>query len=227
MMIAYIYARFSTLEQGKGSSLTRQLDVCRTMCDRHGWDRSADRELIDEGLSAFDGTNRAAGSKLSNFEQRALSGELPHDTVLVVERIDRLSRQSVDAVFQLITNLTNNHVAVALVDGERIYRKGSFDFSNLIELIVKAQLSHEESAKKSQRVSAAWAIKRTRAQQGDMRALTKRCPAWIIVDARTGSYVLHDNRADVVRRIFRLATSGFGRHRIARKLRAFSTAAES
>jgi DNA invertase Pin-like site-specific DNA recombinase len=217
-MQAYIYARFSTLEQAKGSSLERQLDVCRALCDRHQWQRSSDRELKDEGRSAYDGTNRADGSALALFELDARQGALPDDTVLVVERLDRLSRQSAQIVFQLVSSLTENGVVVATVDGDRIYRRGSFDFASLIELIVKAQLSYEESEKKSERLAAAWARKRTRAVAGDKTALTKRCPAWLAVDESTGRYVLREERAEIVRRIFKLATSGHGKHLIARSL---------
>lgn len=214
-MRAYIYARFSTLEQGKGSSLERQLTDCRLMCDRRGWDRSADRELKDEGRSAFHGANRAAGSGLADFEAAAASGALGNDVVLVCERLDRLSRQSVMEVFTLVSRLTELGVAVATVDGDRLYTKGSFDLPIIMELVVKAQLSHEESAKKSHRQSAAWDHKRKRAQSGDRRALTRQCPAWIGVDDATGEYVLRADRAEIVRRIFDLSISGLGKHMIA------------
>jgi DNA invertase Pin-like site-specific DNA recombinase len=217
-MQAYIYARFSTLEQAKGSSLERQLADCRAHCERHHWRWSSERELIDEGRSAFDGTNRAEGSSLATFEQDAVDGALPDNTVLVVERLDRLSRQSAVDVFEFVSRLTNHGVAIATVDGDRMYRRGSFDFASLIELIVKAQVAHEESEKKSQRLAAAWAKKRERAASGDRRALTKRCPAWITVDDETGEYLLREDRAVIVRRIFSLATSGQGKHLIARTL---------
>lgn len=217
-MQAYIYARFSTLEQAKGSSLQRQLADCRAHCERHNWQWSSERELIDEGRSAFDGTNRADGSALATFEQNAIAGLLPGDAVLVVERLDRLSRQSAVDVFQFVSRLTEHGVAIATVDGDRVYRRGSFDFPSLIELVVKAQVAHEESEKKSQRLAAAWAKKRERAASGDKRAITRRCPAWIAVNEDTGEYVLREDRAAIVRRIFTLATSGQGKHLIARTL---------
>ncbi len=217
-MQAYIYARFSTLDQSKGSSLSRQLDDCRALCDRNQWQRSPDRERVDEGRSAFDGTNRAEGSALAAIEREAMAGFLPSDAILVVERLDRLSRQSAVDVFQFITKLTDAGVAVATVDGDRVYRRGSFTFASLIELIIKAQVSHEESEKKSQRIAAAWARKRAQAQAGNRQALTRRCPAWITVDERSGGYALLEDRAAVIRRIFDLTTSGLGKHRIARML---------
>lgn len=214
-MRAYIYARFSTMDQAKGSSLHRQLSDCRALCDRKGWERSPDRELVDEGRSAFHGANRAHGSGLADFEASADRRAIGDNAVLVVERLDRLSRQSVIEVFNLVTRITEAGVAIATVDGERLYTKGAFDFANIIELVVKAQVSHEESAKKSHRLSAAWAQKRARAAGGDRHAMTRRCPAWMTVNSGTGKYMLIEDRAALVRRIFDLTVSGFGKHLIA------------
>lgn len=217
-MLAYIYARFSTLEQAKGSSLERQIADCRALCEKHQWQWSLDREIKDEGRSAFDGTNRAEGSALAHFEKAALNDTLPPNTVLVVERLDRISRQSAVEVWNFVSRLTEHGVAIATVDGDRLYQRDSIEFMSLIELILKAQVAHEESEKKSQRLSAAWAQKRERAASGDKRALTRRCPAWIAVDNETGEYVLRDDRAATVKRIFGLSTSGQGKHLIARTL---------
>lgn len=215
-MIAYIYARFSTLEQAKGSSLERQIADCRALCEKHQWQWSLDREIKDEGRSAFDGTNRAEGSALAHFEQDALNDRLLPNTVLVVERLDRISRQSAVEVWNFVSRLTEHGVAIATVDGDRLYQRNSLEFMSLIELILKAQVAHEESEKKSHRLSAAWAQKRDRAASGDKRAITRQCPAWIGVDDETGEYVLRDDRAAIIRRIFSLSTSGQGRYLIAR-----------
>jgi DNA invertase Pin-like site-specific DNA recombinase len=59
---AYLYARFSSLNQKEGSSIERQLTYGRTFIDKHGW-RLVD-ELRDEGKSAFKGANREEGSAL-------------------------------------------------------------------------------------------------------------------------------------------------------------------
>ena len=65
---AWIYARFSTLEQAKGHSLERQLKGGRALIEAKGWLYSQDRELVDEGRSAFHGGNREAGAALYDFE---------------------------------------------------------------------------------------------------------------------------------------------------------------
>ena len=90
------------------------------------------------------------------------AGRYPDGVVLLCEKLDRLSRQEPGKVFLWMMNLTEAGVTVATVDGSRRYSKGNFDMASIIEGVVKAQLSHEESEKKSQRLGAAWAAKRRR-----------------------------------------------------------------
>ena len=52
---AYLYARFSSLNQ-KESSIERQLTYGRVFAENHGW--AVVEELRDEGKSAFKGANR-------------------------------------------------------------------------------------------------------------------------------------------------------------------------
>ena len=101
---ATIYARFSNQEQSQGSSKTRQLKVCREfLSDRPEWEISEDRILIDQGLSAFSGANRQPGGQLYEFEQQAEAGLFKAGHVLVVEHIDRISRQGHDEVLPLVS----------------------------------------------------------------------------------------------------------------------------
>ena len=118
---ATIYARFSNAEQAEGNSKTRQLSLCRDMIARHEWWGSTDRELIDEGISAYSGANRAPGSLLFQFEQEAEAGRYRNGHVLVVENLDRISRQGYDAVLPFLQKLTNQGVTIATVDGNLVY----------------------------------------------------------------------------------------------------------
>lgn len=217
-MEAWIYVRYSTADQAKGSSVQRQLDDCRAMCTRKGWDHSPERELIDDGLSAFTAMNRADGSKLGWVEGQVADGRLGCGSVLVVERLDRLSRQEAPEVFSLMKTLTDGGLAVATAENDQIYATGEFTFQSMVILLVKAQVSHEESEKKSRRLSAAWAMKRARLAQGDKTAFTRQCPAWLEVNPEDNTYRIRPERAETLRDIFRLANSGMGKHLIAATL---------
>jgi DNA invertase Pin-like site-specific DNA recombinase len=214
-MDAVIYIRWSSAEQGRGSSLERQRDDCRRHAARHGWNVRA--ELVDEGVSAFKGRHTAVG-ELGRFVADVEAGAYPEGVVLLTEKLDRLSREHAKTVFAWILNVTELGVVVATVDGDRRYDRDSLDMSAIIEVVVKAQLANEESEKKASRLSAAWAAKRGRLARGEQAVLTRRAPAWLTVEGSPPRFAVIEERAAVVRRIFRDTADGRGKHHIARNL---------
>lgn len=225
---ATIYARFSNAEQAQGNSKARQLDLCRDMVARHGWQHSTDRELVDEGVSAFSGANRAPGGLLHSFEQQAESGRYRNGHVLVVENLDRISRQGYDAILPFLQRLTSSGVTVATVDGDRVYPAYErVTLASVIEAVVKSELSREESEKKSRRLKAAQnrRISEAQANAGQHISHTATVPAWINVE-RIGKatdrplyrMTLNEERVAVLREIFDLTISGYGTPAIAKML---------
>lgn len=227
---ATIYARFSNQEQAQGSSKSRQLTLCRDMAARHKWQGSTDRELIDEGVSAYSGANRAPGGLLYAFEQEAEAGRYRNGHVLVVENLDRISRQGYDAILPFLQKLTTQGVTVATVDGDRVYPAYErVTMASVIEAVVKSELSREESEKKSRRLKAAQnkRISDAQATAGQHISHTATIPAWI--DATRISkpterpaykMTLNEGRTAVLREIFQLTIDGFGTPAIAKKLNA-------
>lgn len=214
-MNAMIYMRWSSAEQGKGSSLERQRQECMRYATAKGW--QIEGELIDDGVSAFKGQHAVTG-KLGMFVRDVEEGRWPHGIILLVEKLDRLSRQEAKLVFLWMVQMTEMGVVIATVDGDRRYDKTNIDMASIIEVVVKAQLSHEESSKKSQRLGAAWAAKRAQLARGEGGVMTRRAPAWLAVEGLPPSFVVIEDRAAIVRRIFEETASGFGKHHIARKL---------
>lgn len=214
-MDAILYARWSSDEQGKGSTLIRQREDCRAMAAAHGW--NVIEEIVDDGISAFRGAHSEIGA-LGRFLRDAENGAYPNGVVLVVERLDRLSRQAPEIAFGTMLRMTGAGVIIATVDGNRQYRTGQFGMAEIIEVIVKAQLSYEESAKKSDRVGRAWKQKRSRLASGDRAILTRRAPAWLRVEGNPPTFAIDKERAAVVRRIFEMTLAGHGKHSIARTL---------
>lgn len=177
---AWIYARFSSLEQSKGHSLERQLEDGRAYIHRMGWEHSPKREIADEGKSAYHGANRAEGSGLHEFEQKAREGHFNNGAVLVLENIDRLTRQGYEEAIDLLRLFTTNGVTVATWHDNQIYNAGErIDMMKVMSVILKAELAHEESDKKSKRIRASWMKKIASAQNGDRTAMTKILPAWL------------------------------------------------
>lgn len=214
-MDAVIYVRWSSTEQSRGSSRARQLEECRKHAASKGWNVVA--ELEDEGISAFKGQHVSLG-KLGQFVADVEAGAYPDGVILLTEKLDRLSREEPGRVFIWMMRVTEAGVIVATVDGDRQYRTGQFDMAGIIEVVVKAQLAHEESQKKADRLAAAWRKKRDKLATGQPIVLTRRTPAWIEVVGDPPAFALIEDRAAVVRRIFEETVAGYGKHSIAKRL---------
>lgn len=206
--IAIIYARFSTSEQSKGDSLERQRRLGENFASEQGW--IAETTITDEGRSAFHGANRLEGAALHEFELEAKNG-LHAGKVLVVENIDRLSRQGAKAAAQLIWGLNEHGVDVATFHDRHIYRAGNNpDMMDLFKVIILAQQAHEESSKKSKRTSATWESRFAAISGGIRNIPIPHIPMWIVRE--TGE--LDQHRTRVLNEIYDLYIDGVGIHRI-------------
>uniref|UniRef100_A0A6M3XWL2 Putative recombinase family protein n=1 Tax=viral metagenome TaxID=1070528 RepID=A0A6M3XWL2_9ZZZZ len=214
-MDALAYIRWSTEDQTKGSSERRQTELAHQMCIKHGWTLS--EVIIESGKSAFSGANRAEGGKLAAIEKRAAKGQLS-GKVLMVENLDRLSRQEPLESLALLQSLTTAGVTLAESSSGQLYTAQSIkeNWQNLLVAFIRAGLAYDESYKKSGRIKAAWAESRRRGKTRDGKADGRFAPGWFkIVD---GEYVQIPDRVATVRRIFEMSASGIGINRIARQL---------
>src|SRR5258708_17949568 len=94
LKIAISYGRISTGKQLNGRGLGRQDDRSQEWCDRNGY--TLDTSLVDDGMSAFRGKNATEGA-LKRIMDLAEAGTWKPGTLLIVEPLDRLSRQDIDA----------------------------------------------------------------------------------------------------------------------------------
>jgi DNA invertase Pin-like site-specific DNA recombinase len=212
---AYSYLRMSTDLQLKGDSRRRQLDASRAYAEANKLHLAEGAELEDIGVSAFKGANVRDGA-LGQFLDAVKSGTVKPGSYLLVESLDRLSREEVLTAQSLFLSIIQAGIhLVTLVDG-RVYRAGKTDLGDLIVSLVIMSRAHEESQTKSHRISAAWKNKRNEAT--GLRPMTKWCPAWLtLLPDRTG-YELNPVRAEIVREIFRDTASGIGMYTVANRL---------
>lgn len=201
------------MEQAKGYSLERQLTEGRNYIERKGW--QLEKEIFDQGKSAFHGYNREEGAELYKFELEA-KNRLHEGKVLVVENLDRLSRQGAKAAAQFIWSLNECGVSVATTHDDQIYKADSNDMMELFSIIIKAQLSYEESFKKSERSKSSWANRHAKIRDGSKATTAIKAPAWI--DKKDGVYVLNKHRAKVLNEIYDLYLDGVGIYKIAQIL---------
>jgi DNA invertase Pin-like site-specific DNA recombinase len=216
---AYSYIRFSTPEQRKGDSFRRQITLARNYAASRGL--RLDESMRDEGVSGFKGKHRQETAALGAFLKRVEKGDIPRGSYLLVESLDRLSREQVVVALTLFLNLITSGITIATLGDSREYSMESVrdNFTELIISIVIMSRAYEESATKSKRVGEAWRAKRVLAQERG-QAMTARCPAWIRLEGgpRVGKHVLIPERAREVRRWFDDTISGVGRRMIASRL---------
>lgn len=218
---AYSYVRFSTPEQAHGESFRRQIEAARTYAAKHGL--VLDESFRDEGISAFKGKHRDERAALGAFLKRVETGDVAKGSYLLVESLDRLSREEVVDALELFLGLTRNGIIIVTLTDQRVYSRASLraDQTQLIISIVVMSRAHEESALKSKRVSDAWAAKRQRAAD-DKQAMTARCPGWLelVGGPKSGEYREIPKRVEIVQKMFADTIAGLGRRSIQAKLNA-------
>lgn len=216
---AYSYVRMSTRKQLRGDSLRRQLERSKTFADEHSL--LLDDSLQDLGVSAWRGRNFKTGA-LGRFLSMVESGEIPKGSYLLIESLDRLSREAVPDALTLFMAIINAGIIIATLGEDRqIYSRDRLngDWTKLIIGLAVMSRGHEESQTKSERISAVAKRKREQAREGKGH-ITSITPAWIDaqrIDVNRYEFTLN-HHAETVRVIYEMATRGLGATAIARKL---------
>ena len=208
-----IYARFSSAQQERGSSIERQLELARAHIQRMGWTEV--EVVMDKGRSAWKGDHLRKGN-LGNLNKRIMAGEIAPGTVLLAEKLDRFSRQDRRITRRWLEDVTDLGIGIGTVDGGRLYTAATLaaNMTEDIEILIRAELAWKESEQKSERIMHAQARNREKAAQG--RVMSKRCPGWLRVE--NGAFVVVEERAKIVRQIFEWTVQGFGARAVAKML---------
>jgi DNA invertase Pin-like site-specific DNA recombinase len=215
MRIGYSYARYSSPQQGNGDSIRRQMTGTVNWCKRHDVQLDRSRTYLDRGKSAYHGKHRQKGGALAAFVADVESGQVPRDSFLIIENLDRLSRENPWDAIPLLCSLVNAGITVAsLAPSEMVYSRGS-DMTALMLAVVEFSRGYSESAAKGHRMGEVWEQKR-RAVRESGAIMTKKLPAW--VEVRGGKLALIPDRAKIVNRIFDLALQGYGLSLIVKEL---------
>ncbi|MGB6342827.1 MAG: recombinase family protein, partial [Xanthobacteraceae bacterium] len=204
----------STELQLKGDSRRRQLEKSEKYAANHELELADDARLEDIGISAFKGANVRDGA-LGKFLEAAKAGKIAPGSFLLVESLDRLTRQDINKSLALFLLIINAGINIVTLGDERVYRAEKLDLPDFITSLVIMSRAHEESMIKSQRVSAAWASKRSQARN---RPVTAMCPAWLVLSEDRTQYKTIPERAKVVRAIFDDTVAGIGNYTITRRL---------
>lgn len=219
--LVFSYIRFSDASQAKGDSAERQAEFVQQFCKTNNLTLDQ-RTFKDFGKSGF--ATRRAGVKgnalqlktaqdgLQSFLDAVQSGDIPEGSILVVEALDRLSRQAEeDALGLLLAIIAAGIEVIALKPDVIRFKKGAIDVAKLMLAVVYLAQAHAYSRNLSTRLGAWW--QKTR----DEKRQLPRVPAWIIRNAE-GGYTLDRSKTKAIERIYQLCIDGEGIDSITRRL---------
>ncbi|MNO70585.1 hypothetical protein D3C76_614740 [compost metagenome] len=215
---AYSYIRFSSPEQAKGDSYRRQRTAALEYCAENGLELADTKEyrFFDSGRSAYKGKHVSDEGEFGRFLALVNDGVIKSGSVLLVESLDRLSRDKVNIALGQLLNLLGAGFKVVTLSDKRTYSNDSPDLATeLIVSIAVMMRAHNESSEKGNRVAKAWRNKRELARS-EKTPLGAACPYWLKL--ADGVYVQVPERVEVVRRIFDMTIQGYGQAMISRVL---------
>lgn len=219
MRKAYSYIRMSTETQLKGDSHRRQLEGSETYA------RNNELELVDSidgvplkdlGVSAFNGKNTQKGA-LSLFLAALDQGKIEPNSVLLIESLDRLSRDRLSEALPQFMGILNNGIEIiTLIDNQRYTKEIINTNPGSLFVSLGAMLrANDESETKSKRGRAAWSNKRS---NSDGKVITTLCPAWLQFSKVSECFEFIPERKKVIELIFDMCINSGGLYSIARHL---------
>jgi DNA invertase Pin-like site-specific DNA recombinase len=158
-------------------------------------------------------------------------GKIKPGSTLIIESLDRLSREHVRAALPRFMDILNAGVHIHTLLSNKTYYHDRYDEFDLFQSIMEMSRSHRESKYKAERVASRWEQKQQDAKKGVPLGGTK--PAWLDLVYANGTTkkpendpkakpvgFIENNKVAIVKRIFQLTIDGYGRNVIARMLNA-------
>jgi DNA invertase Pin-like site-specific DNA recombinase len=220
--LAFSYQRVSDPKQTREgrTGLDRQADAFHGFCQRHGLIPNAD-PVVDRGLSAFHGRHRSKGA-LGAFIAAAEDGQILPGSVLVVEDLDRFSRETASHAEELLLALFKQELALGIVRDDVVVDRAGYDadLGLRVMLLTRRDAAHDYSKKLSGRISDVWQRRQRDWIESHKPYLGKGSrPEWLTDDGR--SFVVIEEAVELVQRMFKLcAEENMGGTQIAEKLNA-------
>jgi DNA invertase Pin-like site-specific DNA recombinase len=216
--LAISYIRFSTKPQDLGDSKRRQVDDTDRFCERHRLYLDPAYSWADLGVSGYLGKNARTG-ELSDFLEVLRAGRIPKGAVLVIESLDRLGRDEIDPTYDRIRQILRSGVRIGNIHRDKIIDANSLnDLPTIMELMIEAMRSYDESKRKSEHGKGKWAERRKLMAAGI--PVTTNCAPWLQPTADHTGWIKREDRIQLIRRIVDDCLDGSSGADIARALNA-------
>ena len=201
-----IYGRFSSKPQERGDSKRRQIEGAKAYAQHNG--------ITITGAPYFDeGVSGKAGANLEKEFGRLLKDAQPGEVVLC-EALDRIGRQSPFILGKLIYDLVHKGLTVvAWQDGKEINSENIDTLETQFSVFTGAAVGHADNTRKMKRLreTTANALKLAEDQGIQSGTLVKYLPQCFHWNPAKGAVELHEEKAAVIRRIYKLYNDGIGK----------------
>ncbi|SHE88699.1 Recombinase zinc beta ribbon domain-containing protein [Microbulbifer donghaiensis] len=215
---AYSYIRFSSKRQERGSSVERQTAATESFARQHNLELQ-DVTYSDLGVSAFRGKHARAGA-LKAFVDAVEARHIERGSWLLVESLDRITREQLAEAQARITTLLSLGITIATIADGQVYKPSARNsLGDAIAILVSLSRSHEESLMKSQRAKGGWVKARKLAAESGTSPPQRGggLPSWL-ERTEDGTIQPIPEKAALVQRVFALALDGRGAPAVARQL---------
>jgi len=219
MKKAYSYIRYSSPQQAKGDSFRRQLALTQTYCDKHGFELDKKLSLYKElGVSGFSGDQE----NLKRFIRDCESGKIEKGSLLIVENLDRLSRQKINVAMRQFLHLLE-YVDIYTLQDEKKYlhisdndeAKNDTQMLDIMTSLIIMSRAYEESATKQKRLKESWDERRANIET---KKLTSLYPHWLTLSKDGTTFHIKKDRVDIIKYIYDKCISGMGATQLLRHL---------
>ena len=214
---AYSYIRWSDIRQSQGDSKKRQTELREAWLAAHpAVTLDTSMRLVDKGVGGFRGKNRSDAHCLGQFVRAVERGSVRPGSYLLIENLDRLSREQIHDATTFLLQLTKAGIVVVQLSPVVVEFRYPVSLESLILAVVEMSRAHGESKLKSERVTKAWNSAREAARKTGAVANLSTLPGW----CRKGPKGLEliPERARVVKDIHQWAADGLGVLSIAKRL---------
>lgn len=211
---AYSYIRFSTPEQMKGDSLRRQTELSEAYAKKHNLVLDKKLNMKDLGTSAYKGANVEQGA-LGAFIRAIDDGDVKRGSYLLVENLDRISREQVSKALRLFLSILEKGIIIVTLSDGKKYDDSELETTDLIISLTIMSRAHDESKRKGERIKAAWDNKRKNIHE---KKLTKWSPKWVYLSGDRKEFSKHPDRVKIVKEIFEWSANGLGTSLIIQRL---------
>jgi DNA invertase Pin-like site-specific DNA recombinase len=207
-----IYGRFSSMPQERGDSKRRQVEGATKYASKNGI-TIVGQPYFDEGVSGKAGLNLE--KEFGRLLTEARDGEL-----ILVEALDRIGRQNPFILGKLLYDTVQKGITVvAWQEGKTITKENIDTLETQFSVFTGAAVGHADNMRKMNRLrettQEAYRLAEKGIQSGTLVKYLPQCFKWNQTAKRIEVW---EDRAKVIRRIFRDFNSGIGKTTLCQNL---------